>query len=254
MYKPVDDPGCDYELKVVGGETGGMSEDRGRISFESIRPAPTTGFPDGQAAVNAVSTYRPMQPSNNIAFKEWAVVVDALAHGEQVLILRKGGICEDRGQFRVDHGEFWLFPTQYHEAERCVIPSKRPRLREIASAAPKDGVNIDYYAVADAVVEITGVGVLKRLQGRHIWTEQTLQERFQFGRNPGLHVLVMRVYRRPTPEKLALREQYGGCRSWLELEHPLSTESLTPVLRDAEYTSQRDAILEILADHALAHS
>ena len=181
-------------------------------------------------------------------------MVDALGHGEQVLILRKGGIREDRGQFHVSYGEFWLFPTQYHEAERCVIPSKRPRLREITSAASKDAVNIEYYAVADAVVQITGVGVLNRLQGRHIWTEQTLQERFQFGRNPGLHALVMRVYRRPAPEKIALCEQYGGCRSWVELERPLSTESLTPVLRDVEYTAQRDEILEMLADHALAHS
>jgi len=195
-----------------------------------------------------------MQPSSNIAFKEWAVVVDALGHGEQVLILRKGGIREDRGQFHVDYGEFWLFPTQYHEAERCVIPSKRPRLREIASAAPKDAVDIEYYAVADAVVQITGVQAVKRLQGRHIWTEQTLQERFQFGRNPGLHALVMRVYQRPAPEKVALREQYGGCRSWVELERALSTEGLTPVLRDVEYTAQRDGILEMLADHALAHS
>jgi len=218
-------------------------------------PVPNAaGFPDGQAAMNAVSTYRAMQPSSNIAFKEWAIVVDALGRGEQVLILRKGGIREDRGQFHVDYGEFWLFPTQYHEVERSVIPSMRPRLREIASAAPKDGVDIEYYAVADAVVQITGVEVLKRLQGRHIWTEQTLQERFQFGRNPGLHALVVRVYRRPAPERVALCEQYDGCRSWVELERPLSTESLTPVLRDVEYTAQRDEILEMLADHALTHS
>ena len=47
-----------------------------------------------------------MQPSSNIAFKEWAVVVDALGQGEQVLILRKGGIREERGEFHVDHREF----------------------------------------------------------------------------------------------------------------------------------------------------
>jgi hypothetical protein len=52
------------------------------------------------------------------------VVVDALARGEQVLILRKGGIHEQRGEFRVSHREFWLFPTQYHEAESSVIPSR----------------------------------------------------------------------------------------------------------------------------------
>jgi hypothetical protein len=195
-----------------------------------------------------------MQPSNHIAFKEWAVVVDALGQGEQVLILRKGGIREQRGQFQVDHREFWLFPTQYHEAERSIIPSKRPRLRDMAAAAPKDAVDIEYYAVADSVIQITAPEVLKRLQGRHIWSEQILQERFQFGREPGLHALLTRVYRRPAPDRFAMRESYGGCKSWVELERALPTESLTPVLPDVEYSAHRKEMLEMLADHALAHS
>src|SRR5258708_6269605 len=37
-----------------------------------------------------------MRVSTEIAFKEWAVVADALGHGEQILILRKGGIREIR--------------------------------------------------------------------------------------------------------------------------------------------------------------
>ena len=208
----------------------------------------------GQAAADTISSYRAMQPSSNIAFKEWAIVVDALGHGEQVLILRKGGIREQRGQFAVEHREFWLFPTQYHEAERSIIPSKRPRLRDIAAAAPNDAVDIEYYAVADSVIQIANPEALKRLQGRHIWSEQVLQERFQFGREPGLHVLVARVYRRPAAERLGMRESYGGCKSWVELERALSTESLTPVLPDVEYSARREEILEMLVDHALAHS
>ena len=195
-----------------------------------------------------------MQPSSHIAFKEWAVVVDALGQGEQILILRKGGIREERGQFQVDHREFWLFPTQYHEAERSIIPSKRPRLRDMAGAAPQDAVDIEYYAVADSVIPITGPEVIKRLQGRHIWSEQILQERFQFGREPGLHALITRIYRRSALERFAMRESYGGCKSWVELERALPTESLTPVLPDVEYSAHREEILEMLADHVLAHS
>lgn len=195
-----------------------------------------------------------MQPSSNIAFKEWAIVVDALGHGEQILILRKGGIREQRGQFQVDHCEFWLFPTQYHEAERSIIPSKRPRLRDMAAAAPNDAVDIEYYAVADSVIQIANPEALKRLQGQHIWSEQILQERFQFGREPGVHALVTRIYRRPAAERFGMHETYGGCTSWVELERELSTESLTPVLPDVVYSLRREGILEMLADHALAHS
>ena len=195
-----------------------------------------------------------MQATSNIAFKEWAVVVDALGLGEQILILRKGGIREPRGQFHVEHREFWLFPTQYHEAERSIIPSKRPVLRDIAGNAVKDFVDIHYYAIAETVLRITDPAQLSRLQGRHIWNEQILQERFRFGREPGLLALLTRVYRRPAPERLPVRESYGGCKSWVELDQSLSTEGLTPVLADAEYSVERDEICERLSDHALADS
>ena len=38
-----------------------------------------------------------------IAFKEWAVTVRALAEGEQLLTLRKGGIREPDKHFKLDH-------------------------------------------------------------------------------------------------------------------------------------------------------
>lgn len=192
-----------------------------------------------------------MRVCADIAFKEWAVVVDALARGEQILILRKGGIREQRGEFHVEHPAFWLFPTQYHEAERSIIPSKRPALRELAAAAPADAVDIQYYAVADPVVSITDAATLERLQGRHIWAESTLRQRFEFGRGPGLHALIVRVYQLPRPERLPMRAQYGGCKSWVQLERALAGE-VTPVLDDAEFARQRDELIERIRDHACA--
>ncbi len=195
-----------------------------------------------------------MQAHSNIAFKEWAVVVEALGEGEQILILRKGGIREPRGQFDVPHREFWLFPTQYHEAERAIIPSKRPALCDIAARATKDFVDIRFYAVADPVLKISDPAQLQRLQGRHIWNETVLQERFQFGREEGLHALRVRAYRLPSPERFPMRDSYGGCKSWVELERAISTADLTPVLTDAAFNTQRDEIRELLSDHALTHS
>src|SRR5207249_1372264 len=119
-----------------------------------------------------------MRVRSDIAFKEWAVVVDALGRGEQVLILRKGGIRESRGEFHVDHTSFWLFPTQYHEAERSIIPSKRPALRELAARVSKNFADIEFLAVVDRIIEISDATWLERLQGHHIWAEQVLKERF----------------------------------------------------------------------------
>lgn len=193
-----------------------------------------------------------MRVKTDIAFKEWAVVVDALARGEQILILRKGGIREQRGEFHVDHAGFWLFPTQYHEAERSIIASKRPALRELAGAAPRDAVDIQFYAVADPVLQINDPSLLSRLQGRHIWTEQILRQRFEFGREPGLHALIVRVHQLARPERFALRDTYGGCKSWVTLERPMAGD-VTPVLDDAEFERQRNELLELVSDHACAN-
>jgi len=193
-----------------------------------------------------------MQASLDIAFKEWAVVVDALGSGEQLLILRKGGIREDSGAFQADHSRFWLFPTLYHEVERSIIPSKRPALAEIASRQTPGAVDIEFLAVADPVWHITDPAVLSRLQGRHIWGEQVLRQRFEFGREPGLHALVTRVYRLASPQRFALRDSYGGCKSWVQLERPITAE-VTPVLTDTEFAAQRDALCELIEEHALAH-
>ena len=80
------------------------------------------------------------------AFKEWAVIVDALGHGGQILILRKGGISEGRGGFAVEHPRFLLFPTLFHQQRESVIPSAQTRFDAIASGfPPADQVRIEYF-------------------------------------------------------------------------------------------------------------
>src|SRR5207247_10512078 len=66
-----------------------------------------------------------------IAFKEWAIVVDALGRGEQIVILRKGGINEGPGGFQVEHQHFLIFPTIYHQKRENVVPSVQARLDNI---------------------------------------------------------------------------------------------------------------------------
>src|SRR5204862_7142923 len=64
-----------------------------------------------------------------IAFKEWAVTVRALAEGEQLLTLRKGGIREPEKHFELDHDRFFLYPTFDHQRNDCVRASHKPELR-----------------------------------------------------------------------------------------------------------------------------
>ena len=64
------------------------------------------------------------------AFKEWAAICRALAQGRQDVILRKGGIIEPGGAFRLDHREFLLLPTFLHQAPESLIPEARDLLIE----------------------------------------------------------------------------------------------------------------------------
>src|SRR3984957_16462743 len=64
-----------------------------------------------------------------IALKEWAVTVRALAEGEQLITLRKGGIREPEKHFKLDHDRFFLYPTFDHQRNDLVRESHQPELR-----------------------------------------------------------------------------------------------------------------------------
>src|SRR5687767_12521963 len=128
-----------------------------------------------------------------VAFKEWAVVVDALGRGEQTLILRKGGIHEGSDGFQVEEEEFFLFPTLYHQQRAGVIPSAQERYDQMAGALTVDQVPIQY---ACRVVEsrlLASWPQAASLVGQHIWTEDVLRERFHWGRDTGIFALAVRV-------------------------------------------------------------
>src|SRR5881275_1799327 len=67
----------------------------------------------------------PLMP---IALKEWAVTVRALAEGEQLLTLRKGGIREENRHFEIEHDRFFLYPAFDHQAGGLVRDSHHPEL------------------------------------------------------------------------------------------------------------------------------
>ena len=52
----------------------------------------------------------------------------ALAEGEQLLTLRKGGIREENKHFEIEHDRFFLYPTFDHQQGTFVRESHRPEL------------------------------------------------------------------------------------------------------------------------------
>ncbi|HEX3725049.1 MAG TPA: DUF1802 family protein [Pirellulales bacterium] len=169
------------------------------------------------------------------AFKEWAVICLALAQGEQVLILRKGGIVEEGGQFRPDHPEFLLFPTYSHQGSDSVVPLARSWLMEIEAEQPEAGtVDFRHWAEVTSALQVRSLAAVLRLRGQHVWSDEVVEERFHRWRE-AIYALVVRVYELPQPVTLELREEYTGCKSWVELETDVPTAGSRPVLGDAEF-------------------
>jgi hypothetical protein len=190
-----------------------------------------------------------------IAFKEWAIVVDALGRGEQILILRKGGLSEGRGGFTVEHPRFLLFPTLYHQQREAVIPAAQARFDVIAPRMPPpDRVRLEFVAEVAAWRNVDSVAAVERLRGQHIWRDEIIAERFDWGRTRNLFALAVRVFRLPRTVELPMQPAYGGCKSWVELGEEVPTEGAVPVLDEARFTAQRKAFEEALASGANSES
>jgi hypothetical protein len=176
-----------------------------------------------------------MLPVNRFALKEWAAVCAALAHGRQSILLRKGGIAEAGDEFRVEHPEFWLFPTRFHQSSDELIPEADSLPDDSAAAAPPPGiVELSLYGVVEDVFQITDAARLGALEGLHVLAPATLLKRFEY-RQPGLNILLVRVYRRPEPFAISESPHFAGCHSWVDLRNKLPTSELAPVVDDAGF-------------------
>lgn len=166
-----------------------------------------------------------------IAFKEWAVVVDQLGRGQQILILRKGGISEGRDGFQLEHPEFLLFPTLHHQQRESVIEPAQARFDELAPLFPAaDIVRLEYFAKVIASRRLACLSEAEALRGQHCWRDEVIAARFDWGSARNIFALALRVYRLPLPIELPVLPAYGGCKSWIELEKDVPTAEAQPVL------------------------
>ena len=164
-----------------------------------------------------------------IAFKEWAVTVRALAEGEQLVTLRKGGIRETDKHFKLDHDRFFLYPTFDHQRNDLVRESHQPELRRAleegvwadgeppveallrdGGIAQPDRVRIRAWAEVAAHVTITDPRVVDALSPYYVWTTDYAEKRLAWKRRHPLNVLLLRTYRIPRPVTVKVKDEYGG--------------------------------------------
>ncbi|WP_025746035.1 DUF1802 family protein [Kallotenue papyrolyticum] len=179
------------------------------------------------------------------ALKEWAVAVDALARGETILLLRKGGIREEGKHFRVAHDEVLLYPTYEHQQPELLKPAYAAQVTPVASGWHPATVPITAWARITHIFQVRELPTVEALLPFHIWNERFAAERFGWKPRFPLWLLLLRVYRLPTAQTVAYRAEYGGCKSWIELHEPVALRGLQPALDDAAYARQVEQIRAI---------
>jgi hypothetical protein len=186
------------------------------------------------------------------ALKEWAVTVAALAAGDQVLIVRKGGIGEKR--FELPHPRFYLFPTYAHQRPELVKPAWRDRFEDpLARREEPERLPLPAYAELHSAHPIADPQALAAIDDLHILAASYAEERLRWRRVHPLWAAVLRVWTLPEPPALEEASRFGGCVSWVELPDAVGAPGeRRPALGDDAFAAAAGAVEEALASAGIA--
>ena len=166
---------------------------------------------------------------NHTALKEWASVIDALDRGDQVVLIRKGGLADPH--FGIEADRFYLFPTNYHDA----------------GGGEPTHVPITHWAEVVRAWQVRDIETLYRLEPLVAIDRVTLDTRYKFRPDQAINVLAVRTWRLAKPVKVAMREAYAGCRSWVSLDEEIDIDGSVPALSEAALQAKIDSVDALLA-------
>jgi len=189
------------------------------------------------------------------ALKEWAVLVDAMARGDIIAMVRKGGIREQRAGFSVRHDRFVLYPTFFHEKIGELAPRFREKLEEAHGMRPDEGtIRITHLADVVGLWTVTELEKLRAIDDAHGLAWSAVESRFHYRDNPVVQVVAVQVSALKEPVVVPELRRYQGCVSWVALENPIVVADATPAVDEATLRTRLARIEHALgsADRATA--
>jgi hypothetical protein len=188
----------------------------------------------------------------DVALKEWALVCDLLTGGDQIVLVRKGGIHEPRRGFAIEHDAFLLYPNTEHQNSTLVRPEFRSHFEgnaPLAPAAESGVIPVPGFCRVTDVLVLPDLDAADRLSPLACWTQAYYEMRFAYKPERPVYAALVRAHRFAAPAPLAYHKTYAGCRSWVPLKETLPESILSqarPALDDAEFARRRAAVLEAL--------
>lgn len=166
---------------------------------------------------------------NHTALKEWSNVVAALGRGEQVVLIRKGGIAD--ASFGVEADRFYLYPTYFHQGESEARPT----------------VAVTHWCEVVRTWTVQDAEALERLAAHVVLPRETLGARYRFRPDQALYVIGVRAFELARPAQVDYRESYGGCKSWISIDEEIDVDGSRPVLAEGELAARLESIDALVA-------
>jgi hypothetical protein len=186
--------------------------------------------------------------STTRALKEWNVAVNALEGGRTIVLLRKGGIREQAGQFNVSDKQVLLYPTFEHQQPDLLKPDFASQVKTVESGWHPETIRIGSWAEITDVFLVAWEPAINALFSYHIWNEKFVDDRLKWKQNQPIYILLLRAYRLAETAEIQYISEYGGCRSWIDLASPISLEGSEAVLSDREYIARSNEIRNLMAN------
>jgi len=183
----------------------------------------------------------------DVALKEWEVAIDALATGKQIVLLRKGGIHERGGEFRLEHDRFALFPTREHQKLELLKPEVRARAESLPPEDETSPVCFRAYAELVSAFPLEDAMSAYHLVDEFIWNEDYVRMRVEYKPDRPLFVLLLRVFRLREEISIERHPRYAGCRSWVTLEGSIDGSLGEVAIGDDEFAGRLSRIRAICA-------
>ncbi len=154
---------------------------------------------------------------NQIALKEWAVAVRAMEAGLQDVILRKGGIQEPEGNFKLSHSDFLLYPAREHQKPQFLKPRFLPLLEGTLAEQRGQVVSVRSRAVVVRHHLIQTIDEALPFEERHIWNNDFVQMRLEYKPERALYIIELEIQPLPAPLEFLETTEQVGCRSWVDV-------------------------------------
>ena len=147
-------------------------------------------------------------------FKELASVCQAIAQGQQTILLRKAGIRESTHESAFQPKSFYLLPTHYHEK---------------GTKSPSQEFSISLRVEVIRSGDLIHWAQIEKLLPFTAYDPKTIREHFDSRDEKLLHFAQIQSFTLSPVWNLPHSPALSGCRSWFELPPPPSNLAESPI-------------------------